>query len=481
MTHAGPAMLVNLPIASISTTPFFVMPPGLLALAGYIRQHGEPVALLDLCIKSEAPPVNTEASALRTFEKRFQENGPALVGVSVMVAGQFGLARLVCRCVKEQKPDVVTVIGGAHVSQFPREILEHCPEVDFVVLGEGELQLLALTHFARTGVHPDPWPDGLARRTPDGGIVVSEKQSYLEDVDGLPSPAYDLVRLEDYRHDTSTWHNPYGTDLGIRVPVITSRGCPHGCNFCSVAACMGHRHRPRSPERVADDLQMLHEKHGVQYFTFFDANFAHDPQRVISICHEIQRRNLRIFLDLPTGMPVSSAAGEMIDALAAAGLIRTCISVESGDAYIRNHIMGKNIAEDEIFKLVAAVRRHPQIFLLTDFVLGMPEDTEATVEASCKLIEDMDTDDIALSIATPYPGTKLFQQCVRDNLFMPGIDRSRLWESDWYSHANVDRFTIRPYKLDTDALMAYRDRILALRENKIHSYRERMQKWGAHT
>ncbi len=474
---SGPALLVNLPLVKVSTTPFFVMPPGLLSLAAYLRHNGEPASILDLCVyrPQEKNPGNPDAVALQIFEERLLAEAPALVGVSVMAAGQFELAREVCQRTKACLPRTVTVVGGAHVSQFPREILEHCPGIDFVVMGEGEPQLLALARFARTGTNPPSWLDGLAQRRNGEGIKVSPKRSYLPDMDALPLPAYDLVHFDDYRHDTSTWHNPYHIDFGVRVPVITSRGCPYGCNFCSVAACMGLRHRPRSAVRVADELQMLHETHGMRYVAFFDANFAQDPARVFALCEEIRKRNLPLALDLPTGLPFNAATPDMIDWLAGAGLIRTCVSVESGDAHIRNEVMGKHTEEGDMFAVVAAVRRHPQIFLVTDYVLGMPEDTEASLEASCQLIERLDTDDIALCLATPYPGTRLYEQCVRDNLFMPDIDRSRLWEADWYTHNNLNRFVIKPYKLDLKALIAYRDRILALRELKRRSYHARMK------
>lgn len=474
---SGPALLVNLPLVKVSTTSFFVMPPSLLSLAAYLRQHGEPAGVLDLCVLRPKNGSDPDATALQAFEERVIAEPPSLVGVSVMAAGQFRFAREVCRRAKARFPYCVTVAGGAHVSQFPREILEHCHEIDFVVTGEGEPQLLALTRLAREGVSPTTWPDGLARRNGGGTIEISPKHSYLSDLDALPLPAYDLVRFEDYRHDTSTWHNPYHIDFGVRVPVITSRGCPYGCNFCSVAACMGLRHRPRSAMRVADELQMLHETYGVRTIAFFDANFAQDPARVITLCDEILKRKLQLTLDLPTGLPFTAATPEMVDALAQAGLIRTCVSVESGDAHIRNEVMGKNIEEDDMFAVIAAVRRHPQIFLVTDYVLGMPEDTPETVEASCRLIERLDTDDITLSLATPYPGTRMYEQCVRDNLFLPAVDRSRLWEADWYSHANVSRFAIKPYKLDLEQLTEFRDRILSFRAVKRRAYDARMKEF----
>jgi radical SAM superfamily enzyme YgiQ (UPF0313 family) len=366
-------------------------------------------------------------------------------------------------------------VGGAHVSQFPREILAHCSEIDFVVLGEGEEQAYACAQYARTKKSPPAWPDGIAYRSAGGVITVLPKTRYIDDMDGLPWPAYDLLNLDDYRHDTRTWHNPYQVDLSLRVPIITSRGCPNLCSFCSVARCMGLKYRAMTAVHVVDMMQMLYHEFGVRYFAIFDANFAQDTARVLAICQEITHRNLDILIDLPTGLPINTTAAAIIDALAEAGLIRTCISVETGDDHIRNDVMHKGVEREEISQVVDSIRRYPHIFLLTDFVMGMPEDTEESLEASCRLIEEMDTDDITLSIATPYPGTKLFEQCVRDRLFLPDIDCDRLYETDSYSHANVNRFYVKPYQMDLDTLSAYRDRILALRQTKMAAYRQRMQ------
>jgi len=469
---AGYALLVNLPLANMSTTPFFVMPPGLLSIAAYLRAKGETVECVDLnVLKGQTAGEGVPAP----FEELLKDKPPLLVGVSVMVAGQFRLAHALCQLAKRVVPSTVTVVGGAHASQFPRDILANCPEIDFVVLGEGEEQAYACVQYAKTRHAPAAWPDGIAYRG-GGTISVLPKVRYIADVDALPWPAYDLLEFDDYRHDTSTWHNPYQVDLSLRVPIITSRGCPYRCSFCSVAKCMGQEYRPMTAAHVADLMQMLHDQHGVCYFAIFDANFAQDADRVVGICDEIKRRNLEILIDLPTGLPINSTATAIVDALAEAGLIRTCISVEAGDEFIRNTVMRKHVDQEEIFRVVASLRRYPQISLVTDFVIGMPEDTRESLEASCRLVADLNTDDIALSIATPYPGTELFAQCQRDGLFLPGLSLDHLYETDWYSHANLNRFYLKPYDLDVDILRVYRDHILALRGRKIAAYQERMRK-----
>jgi radical SAM superfamily enzyme YgiQ (UPF0313 family) len=449
------------------------MPPGLLSIAAYLREKGETVDIVDLNVIKRQ--VHTEGIA-KAFRNRLEQTQPILVGVSVMVAGQFKHAKEICKQAKQVLPNVLTVVGGAHVSQFPKDILKNFPEIDFVVMGEGEMQAYECAQYAKKRIKPSVWPDGLAYRSGDrGDITVLPKIQYIYDVNRLPLPAYDLLDFEDYRHDTRTWHNPYQVDLSLRVPIITSRGCPNTCNFCSVAECMGLTYRAMSVSNVVDLLQMLYEKRGAYYFAIFDANFAQNPSRVIEISNEIIKRNLKIILDLPTGLPINATAPEMVDALADAGLIRTCISVESGDDFIRNKVMIKNIYQNDIFMVVEAIRRHPQIYILTDFVIGMPEDTEETLETSCEIIADLDIDNLYLCVATPYPGTKLYEQCVKDNLFLPDIRLDHLYEADWYCHDNVNKFSIKPYSLDLNTLCAYRDRILAMRKEKIFKYHKRMK------
>src|SRR4030067_3379073 len=108
-------LLINVPIADISTTPFFVMPPGLMSIAAYLREKGETVDIFDLNVVKRK--VNTDG-IIKEFRKRLQHTQPILVGSSVMVAGQFKHAKELCKQAKEVLPNVLTVVGGAHVTQL---------------------------------------------------------------------------------------------------------------------------------------------------------------------------------------------------------------------------------------------------------------------------------------------------------------------------------------------------------------------------
>lgn len=469
-----PILLVNLSLADISTTPFFVAPVGLLSIAAYLLHNNIPVHLIDFNVIKRKNKIGSDYALLQKFADDLKEIKPGLVGFSTMVAGQFALAEAAARSVKQLCSNTLTVVGGAHVSQFPKEILQNCPAIDLVVIGEGEEQSIALAQLTQNETYSGNLKNGWAYRL-DNRIIIEPKTSFIDDLNALPFPAYDLLNLNDYLHDTSTWHNPFKTDFGVRVPIITSRGCPNSCTFCSVSRAMGFCYRPLKAAKVVDLMQRLYENNGIRTFVIYDANFAQEIKRVNDICTEILKRNLKLTIDLPTGLALNSTTKGLIDGLVEAGLIRTCVSVESGDLFIRNDVMKKRIHEDEALEVITAIRKYRQLFLMTDFVMGMPEETKESLDASVEFIEQLDTDDIDLSIATPYPGTELFAQCERDGLFFPDVNKDSLYRSDQFTHSNRKRFIIKPHRLDYETLCNYRDKILALRIKKISSYHKRMK------
>lgn len=431
-------LLINLKTSEIASTPNFVMPLGILSIAAYLRSNGEEADILDLNV--------TDFNIDSVLKYNF-------VGLSVMVSSQFKRAYQICQDIKLMAPAIRTIVGGSHISQFKNDIIKNCPEIDFVVAGEGEQKLLSIIR--------------------EGKI---KDVGFIENLDSLPWAAYHLLNFEDYKRDYSNWNNPYNADLGIRVPLVTSRGCPNNCNFCSLTKHMGMKYRPMSKDNVVDLIEYLHNIYNANYFAFYDANFTLQAKRVIEISNEIVKRNLKVYLDLPTGLPINNKTSEMVDALVEAGLIRTTLSVESGDETIRNKVMQKKSKQTDIFSAIEAIRKYPQVYLLTDFVIGMPEETEASITATYNLLKDLDTDDITISVATPYPETALYDQCLKHSLFWHDIDLNELYKSDDFCHVNLKRFNIKPYDLDEDTLVYFRDKLIDLKGIKLENYKKRVGK-----
>jgi radical SAM superfamily enzyme YgiQ (UPF0313 family) len=428
-------LLINLSTSEIASTLNFTMPVGILSLAAYLEMNNEDVDILDL---------NVNKKRYSYLSKEYE-----YVGISIMIAAQFNLAYKIAKEIKYVYPNTKIIVGGTHVTQFKNDIIKNCPEIDFVVAGEGEQQLL--------------------------NIVKNENKdvNFIED-ENLPIPAYHKLNFNDYKRDTSNWNNPYNADLSIRAPIITSRGCPNQCNFCSLIKHMGNKYRPMTINKVVDMLEYLNRDFGAIYFAIYDANFMVQTKRVIDIANEIVKRNLKIYLDLPTGLPINDKTKDIVDALSQAGLIRTTLSIESGNEYVRNTIMKKKSKQTDIFSAIEAIRKYPQIYLLTDFVIGMPEETIESLQETYNLLVDLDTDDITISIATPYPNTKLYEQCIKDSLFLPDIKIDELYKSLEFCHANLKRFNIRPYNLSIQELIKYRDKFIELKKVKLENYKNRI-------
>ncbi|MEW6219634.1 MAG: radical SAM protein [Thermodesulfobacteriota bacterium] len=457
-----PVLFINPPLADSSQTRNFLPPTSLLYLAGTLKASGFAARLLDLNLERPWQHAgDTAADRLASaVHQAIAETRPGLIGITCAFAGQFPRVRQLAAWCKAAAPDTPVVLGGTHPTLFPAEILRHCPAVDFIVIGEGETQLRELVaHLATGGAAPLP-ADGFAYRD-HGEIVVHPKTRFAADLDALPSPDYGLIRFPDYQRDVSAWYNPHGLPMPMAMPLVTSRSCPHRCPFCSMWLVMGPRFRARSAIHVADEIQLLMEEHGQHFFYVMDDNFTFDKARILTLAEEVLRRGLRFQFMTPNGLNVRTLDRETVDALAAMGAIRITLAIESGSDFIRNHIMRKGLPRERIFRAMDNLRRYPHIQVMGFFIMGMPEETAATLEETVQLLDEIQLDGFQIFPVTPYPGTALFAQCLRDNLFLMEMDLPSLWEMDWLGYFSM-RFFIKPYAMTIDELAACKERFDAL-------------------
>ncbi|MDR1148432.1 MAG: B12-binding domain-containing radical SAM protein, partial [Spirochaetaceae bacterium] len=299
----------------------------------------------------------------------------------------------------------------------------------------------------------------------DGTIKHIPKKSYIENLDTLPMPGYEYLELEKYpSYDTSKWFNPRNIKISSRqFPLLTSRSCPNQCNFCAMRFVMGNRIRFRSARHVVDEIKYVYDKYGINYFKICDDNFTFDRQRTLEICRLIIRNKLKIYFEFPNSLMVKTLDEEVIDNMAEAGALRFWLAIESGSEFIRNKIMRKNVSEEKILE-VASLLKKRNVWVSAGFMLGMPEETEESCLDTMRMIEKLDIDYFMLpSHVNPFPGTKLFDQCVRDRLFTSAMSIGDLWKGDFsYTSAGPDDFLIKPYNMEITKLKEYDQKIKAL-------------------
>jgi len=232
-------------------------------------------------------------------------------------------------------------------------------------------------------------------------IIKNDDRPYIENLDDLPFPAHHLWPLERL------------TKHGIIIfPIISSRGCVYWCDFCTTVRMFGRRYRMRTPKNVVDELEYLKKRFGANRFTFYDDAFTVDQDRVLAICREIKNRKLKIEWDCETR--VDMVTKELLVEMKHAGCASIWFGVESGSQKVLD-AMRKGISPSQIVKAFKWAKE-AGLITVAGVVLGFPGETKETIEETTKFIEKLNPNDVGYYIATPYPGTPLYNKVVEEGI-----------------------------------------------------------------
>ncbi len=350
---------------------------GLPTLAAWLERRGHDVAIVD---------GHAEGLSLARPQRQLAKLGhPDWIGITAMtpvVPQALALARS-CR---RLFPGVPIVMGGAHATVLPDDLLAHS-EVDCVARGEGERILEAL-------VAGEPWDGipGLSWRS-EGRVVHNPDRSLLEDLDQLPSPAWHLLPMRRYRPGLGTYRQLPAMSL------MTGRGCPNRCTYCF--NIFGRRVRRQSPERVVEEMARLERDHGVRQIQFYDDTFTLQRSWLEAFCEGLVRRLPKVTWTCYGR--VDRVDAESLGLMAHAGCHQICFGVESGDPEVLGTI-DKRIGPDQVRRAVDLTRRSG-IEPRGTFMFGNQGETEASMQRTLDLALDLDLDVALFSVATAYPGT----------------------------------------------------------------------------
>lgn len=437
------------------------LPSGaLLCLAAVLREAGHTPILLDLNSRTtHAQPEPTKYCIERILSTISSEQ-PGLIGISFLFSGFMNTARTYAQAIKKHAPHLKIITGGIHATTFAREILCNCPEFDYIALGEGEAQMVDVTNrTARNDMGDLSTIKSFAYRDESGVPRINQEREWLNYAE-MPMQAWDLVNFADFEMDLSNYSNFKGHKLTNVVPVISERGCPYKCTFCDMYIVQGRKVRRRSPSKFVDELEYLVKECDQRFFTFMDDNLTVDNRHILGICQEIIRRNLDIQFTTSGGLGMNSLRTDVIDAMVAAGMTSALLAPEHGSDYIRNDVIKKGLSRDTIFKVVEDLRKH-RVSLAGNWIMGFPEDTNETLQETMDMIDELRLDRNWVGTVIPFPGTPLFDQCVRDNLFIEDIDVKNLWQTPVRAHQ--DGSVIKPYAMSIDELQAWRQKFIDIR------------------
>ena len=362
----------------------------LLYVAGILESAGAEVLFID---------AHAEGLTLDETVARLEAFGPSYIGYTITTYLFFQTLDWI-KAIKA-RTGTPTIVGGVHLSIYPRETLTH-EAIDYAVTGEAELSLPNLLH-ALENRRDLRDVKGVAFRvggsTQEGGEVVVTPTEKTIDVDEVPFPARRLIDNSLYYSFISKYKN--------FTCFITSRGCPYKCIFCEQGS---KAFRARSPKNVVDELELCVNEFGIRELDFFDSSFTIRKDRVIEICEEINRRKLDIVWAARTR--VDCITKDVLSAMRRAGCARIYYGVESGNREILKVL--KKSTSLELVKRVVRETREEGIDTFGYFMLGNPYETPATIRQTIRLAIDMDLDYAQFSKVTPMPATEMYTMMLEE-------------------------------------------------------------------
>jgi len=424
--RAGSRWAFTMPAGTGSNVPPYVPFPFFLAYAAAVLERaGVNVRLVDAI----AEGIDNEqfVEAIASFD-------PALVLLETSTPSIYSDLAL-SREIKTRVPRVHLALSGPHVSALPVQTLEMAPQVDFILVGEYEYTLRDLVACLDTGGNLGDVP-GLVWRDAEGVVRVNPGRPLIENLDELPWPARHLLPMHSYRDDFA----------GLPMPGLqmwASRGCPFRCIFCVWPKVMygGQTYRVRDPVDVVDEMEQTVQRYDLCSVSFDDDTFDIGKPRILKLCNEIKRRNL----GLPwTAMARADTADrEMLGTMAEAGLYAIKYGVESGVQELVD-AADKNLDLRRVQETVRITRDLGVKVHLT-FTLGLPGETEETIQRTLDFASEVDPDSVQFSIATPYPGTTYYDMAQESGMLVA---------ENWADFDGADRAVLRTEALSPEQLEA---------------------------
>ncbi|MDP3732518.1 MAG: radical SAM protein [Candidatus Omnitrophota bacterium] len=413
-------LLVNPFSWTIEKRPCY-LPYGVLYLAGFLRQKGLKVDIYDR---------NTDYSLdIQKCMDYFKEKKPAIVGLSVLTGPVISDAIKISRAIKSMSPGTRIVWGGLHPTIFSQCVLKE-DNVDFIIQGEGELPMLEL---CRALLDNNPYSGIRNLGFKDNGrIVLNPIREELLDLDANDMPAWDLL---DIRHYVA---NRF---FASRVLTMnTSRGCPFKCTFCFNQGLPYQRWRGLSAAKIKKQIDYLYKSYGINGIQFYEDSFDTDKKRVREFCGLMlgSGMNQRIKWSHFSNIPYFDR--EVVSYEKEAGLRYIEYGVESGSQRILDWVNKRQTVVQ--IKEVFEECRKIGIKTAALFMIGFPDESYEELMMTVDLVEGVPAHILICTIYRPYPGTPLFEYCVKNKKFSPPQELEEQAEFYRFSHMHEEELNM---------------------------------------
>jgi anaerobic magnesium-protoporphyrin IX monomethyl ester cyclase len=412
-------------VTSKSSHSGAIIPPMSLAyLASTLRGAGYPVKIIEAqgdavfnFRLSECGRYNIQGL---TTEEIFERIDPEthVLGISLLFSYEWLVQRELIKAIKVKFPQIIIVAGGEHPTALPEYVLRDCPEIDFVVSGEGEFTFLQLVSSLFYSKEFQSIP-GVSFVNEEDQFISNGLSNRIAHVDDIPRPAWDLCKVENYFQPN--WS--MGISSGRNMPINATRGCPYQCTFCSSPTMWTTRYIMRNPVEVADEFENLVKKYGANNIDFVDLTAIVRKDWTLAFCDELKRRNLKTFWQLPSGTRSEALDEEVLQALYDTGCRLITYAPESASEETLRQIKKKV----KIDRLVKSIRTANKIGHTTkvNIVIGFPDDTLTSILKSAWFVFKMaiyGSEDCVITKFSPYPGSELYRRLRNENKIPPPDD-----------------------------------------------------------
>ncbi|MBU4027178.1 B12-binding domain-containing radical SAM protein [Patescibacteria group bacterium] len=405
------------------------LPPiGLGYLASIAEGLGIEVNILDCLMEGWNTEEEVDDSLVRvgisydTIKEKVKLADPDIIGINCQFSRQYKIYHELLFLIKKVKPNCITIAGGPHATVCANEVLDD-PNCDFVIIGEAENSFRDLVLFlnAKKDINPRDI-DGLGWKNA-GKICINEKKKWISDLDSLPLPAFHLMSLPKYFGLAQSHGHRHRKKF---MPIVTSRGCPARCTFCSAKKVWGAKYRTRSVENVIKEMKLLYTEYGVEEIMFEDDNVTANPKRAKNLFLRMIEEGFEFVWDTPNGVGAWSIDEEMLDLMKKSGCIMINFPVESGSQRVLSDIIKKPLDLAKVKRLIKyckTIGLDYGMFL----VIGMPGEKIEDMWQSFHFAAECGCYNPHISVATPYAGTELHDVCIKNSYIDPDFDFSDLF------------------------------------------------------
>lgn len=395
------------------SNPIAAPPLGLAYIAGYLEKNGYETRILDAL----ALGIDNIVEESQTLRFGLNEKGiisyledyqPDIVGICNMFTAFTKDVHDIAKLIKANSPKTLVIVGGAHSSINPAAVAKD-KSIDVVVKGEGEETVLEIVRRYEKKQDLNSI-SGITIRIGDK-ICQNAPRPYIKELDLIPFPARHLLPMEIYVKSAA--QSPY-IMRSRTTTIVSSRGCPQHCVYCSIHSVWGNKWRGRSAKNVVDEMEFLNNRYKIEEFSFQDDSISASSRRLEEICDELTNRKLDIKWSTPNGIAHWTLRGDLLKKIKKSGCYRLTFGIESGNENTRKFI-GKRYSLEQAKEVIKFSNRIG-LWTISTFIIGFPYETIESMKDTINWAINSGSDFAAFYLLIPFPGTKVYNICRQEGL-----------------------------------------------------------------